>query len=374
MIIGIDAKTLGKRKTGIGFYVQEIIKYLNEADDENNYILYSNRKIDLPFSLNANFKIKYYKAKIASFAIFYKLPKILRKDKVNLFWGPEHILPKKSKHYKMVVTMHDLAFAKIKGICTYNNIIIQGLFAKKSCRNADKIIAISTTTKHDIIDLYNITQDKIEVVYNGESPYKYSKDKVGTDKFKTLSEKFGINSEYLLFIGAIEPRKNIVNMVKAFEDYKSKTSSDIKFVIAGGLGWKTAPILDKIKMSKFNKEIIMTGYVSNEERENLYRNAKALMFVSLYEGLGLPIIEALSVGVPVITSNVSAMPEVGGNCCYYVQNPQDSLEISKILTEAIQDIDSKKIDKNILIEQSEKFSIIGCAKDTLEIFKKVVGI
>lgn len=371
MIIGIDAKTLGKRKTGIAFYVQNIIKYLNEVDKENNYILYSNREIDLPFSLNSNFKIKYYKAKIASFAIYYKLPKILKKDKVDLFWGPEHILPKKNKHYKLVVTIHDLAFAKFKGICTYNNIIIQGLFTKKSCRNADKIIAISKTTKQDLIDLYNIKSDKIEVVYNGESPYVYSKELIGTQNFKAFSEKFGINTDYLLFVGAIEPRKNIVNMVKAFEDYKKKTSSDLKFVIAGGLGWKTEPILEKIETSEFNKDIIMTGYISNDEKENLYRNAKALMFVSLYEGLGLPIIEALSVGVPVITSNVSAMPEVGGNCCYYVQNPQDSSEISEILTEAMQDIDSERIDKNILIDQSEKFSIIDCAKDTLKIFKNV---
>lgn len=368
MVIGIDAKTLSKRKTGIAFYVQNIIKHLNDIDEKNTYILYSNRKLDIPFPLKDNFKIKYYKAKIASIAIYYKLPKILKRDKVDLFWGPEHILPKKSKHYKTVVTIHDLAFAKFKGICTFNNIIIQGLFAKKSCRIADKIIAVSNSTKQDIVDLYKIKQDKVVVIYNGESPYTYSEELKGTEKYLSFCKKFGIDRKYLLFVGVIEPRKNIINMVSAFEHYKDKYNSDIKFVIAGGAGWKYEPIFKKINESKYHSDIILTGYISGEEKENLYRNATALMFVSLYEGLGLPILEALSVGVPVITSNVSSMPEVGGDCCYFVNNPADCVEIFKALEKAMQDISVGGIDKNALLKQAQKFSIADCAKQTLKIF------
>lgn len=373
MIIGIDAKTLGKRKTGIAFYVQNVIKYFNENDDQNTYILYSNKPIDLPFELKGNFTVRYYKAKVASIAIYFKLPRLLKKDKVDLFWGPEHILPRKSKHYKSVVTIHDLAFAKFKGICTYNNIIIQGLFAKKSCRKADKIIAISESTKRDIQELYRIKEDKIDVIYNGESPYVFSREKMGTPEHKELCAKFHIEKDYLLFVGAIEPRKNIFNMVEAFDKYKERSGSDIKFVIAGGVGWKTEPIFQKIEQSRYHDDIILTGYVSNEEKENLYRNAKALFFVSLYEGFGLPILEALSLGVPVITSNVSSMPEVGGDCCYYVQDPMDTEEIWNVLDKTMQDVDGGKVDRQALIERSEKFSMSECAKETLEIFRSVAG-
>lgn len=368
MIIGVDAKTLGKRKTGIAFYVQNVLKYLNENDEKNTYILYTNRELDIPFELKSNFRVEYYKAKIASIAIYRKLPKLLKRDKVDLFWGPEHILPKKSKSYKSVVTIHDLAFAKIKGICTYNNIIIQGLFAKRSCRNADKIIAISRSTKRDIVDLYKIDERKIEVVYNGESGYTWSEALKGTDKFKSCCDKFRINGRYLLFVGAIEPRKNIANMVRAFDAYKEKSGSDIKFVIAGGSGWKTQPIYEAINSAKYRTDIILTGYISGEEKEMLYRNATALMFVSLYEGFGLPVIEALSVGVPVITSNVSSLPEAGGDCCYYVRDPRNEKEIADVLERAMSDIEAGATDVSALIAQADKFHISNCARETLKIF------
>lgn len=369
MIIGIDAKTLGKRKTGIGFYLQTVLKYISENDKKNLYYLYTNREIAINFKLPSNFIIKKYKAKIASLYIFYRFKKILEKDHVDLFWGPEHILPKKSSKYKMIVTIHDLAFKKIKHICTYNNLIIQNLIAKRSCKNANEIIAISKSTANDITNIYKINSNKIKIIYNGQSPFVYNAS-VNCNEKKYIFSKFNIKtSKYLLFVGAIEPRKNLTNMILAFDKYCDKYDKDISFVIAGGLGWKYKTILKTIKKSKYKDNIILTDYISQDDKEKLYIYSEALYFVSLYEGLGLPIIEALSLGKNVITSNISSMPEIGGKVCIYVNNPKNVNEI----TEAINKIKSIDIPVKEKIDQAKKFTISDCCISTLNLFNKLLG-
>lgn len=372
MNIGIDAKTFSKRKTGIAIYLQDILKYFSEHDKENKYFLYSNKEIHLDFELGPNFKVCYYKAKIASLGIYFKLRKRLIKDKIDVFWGPEHILPKKSKFYRMIVTIHDLAFLKFKGICTYNNIIIQKMFARKSCKNADRVIAISNATKNDIMRFFKIRNEKISVIYNGISTYQYfTLNESNNYRIHEVKRKYEISNNYFLFVSTIEPRKNIINIVKGFEIYKKETNSSDKLVLMGGMGWKTGPIMSTIKNSQYNKDIILTGYVSNEEKESLYRNAKALIFPSLYEGFGIPILEAYSVGIPVITSNISAMPEVGGEWAYYVDNPKDFNEIGEKMILVSYLLNQNRIDINKLIEQSKKFSKDKCS---LETFKAITRL
>lgn len=355
MNIGIDARALSHSKAGIGTYLSEVLEYIAGNDDCNRYYLYTNKDIDCE-GLDERFVIRKYKSKIGTFGLRYIVPKMIKQDKIDVFWGPEHVLPKKVDDIKYVLTIHDLALFRLKKTAALYNEIINKIYCKKSAEQADSIIAISNSTKSDLVNLFKINPDKIPVIYNGVSlyPYSYVATRVSNSEFKPLSDKFGINQQYFLFVGTIEPRKNLVNAVKAFNLFKSTTGFPHKYVIAGGKGWRDKKIHQEIENSPYKNDIILTGYVSSKEKELLYRNALCLLFPSLYEGFGLPIIESLSVGTPVITSNVSAMPEVGGDVCEYV-DPLNVNEICNAMSNIKHKWDEKGISEIALVRQSKKF-------------------
>lgn len=317
MIIGIDARGLDGKKSGIPLYIENIIKEINKKDKKNKYILYSNREINLDVKLNENIIVKQNMGGLGSILIYFKLPKILKEDKVDLFFGTQHCLPRRNKYtkgIKFVLTIHDLAIKKLKTVGSFKNTIIQTIFTGRSIKNADKIIAISNATKNDIVELYNVEKDKISIIYNGTNFDEHTIN-LTEDQKSEIRKKFKIeNSKFIFFLSTIEPRKNIETLIKAFDYIKVKEKMDLKLILAGGLGWKYENILKQYESSKFKDDIIMPGYISKEEKEYLYKNAECFVYPSLYEGFGLPILEAMSNKQIVITANNSSLPEVRRKC------------------------------------------------------------
>lgn len=372
MKIGIDVKCLSRRWTGISIYCADIIKNLSIIDNENQYILYSNKPFKLDFSLPKNFQIKIFNAKSGTIFVRTKLKKILINDKIDVFWGPDHCLPKKSRHYKTILTVHDLAILRFKNISTKLNTFYIKMFLKKMCKEATKIIAVSQTTKADIKKFYNIF-DKVEVVYAGDSPYRDKKVEYEIEDVDNTMDKYNINGKYMLFVSTIEPRKNIVNIIRAFNRYR-EDGSEIKLVLVGGLGWKTKKILFEIDSSPYKNDIIMTGYVSSVEKEILYRNAQFLIFPSLYEGFGLPILEAMSVGLPVVTSNCSGMKEVADEIGFMVDDPLNYLQIYEQMKKVsnLNELEKKDIyDKSIA--KAREFTRMKSATQILKIINEIRG-
>ena len=368
MIIGIDASVLAKSNAGISTYIRIIIEYLMKEDKDNIYYLYINKNSNISIPLTKNFIVKKYDAIVPSLYIRYKLHKDLIKDKVDLFWGPAHVLPKKRKEYKMVLTIHDLVFKKFKSTAQLKNRILLNLVCKPSIKDADKIIAISNSTKKDIIEEYKVNPKKIELIYNGYESHSVLPSK---EQIENTKKKFNINNKFLLFISTIEPRKNIPHLIQAFDIYKEKNKSNYQLVIAGGLGWKYEESLEAVKKSKYSQDIIYTGFVSQEEKSVLYSQTELVLFVSLYEGFGFPVLEGLSYDKNVLTSNVSSMPEIGQDACYYVNNPNDPKEIAKMIDVAIKN--TKGITSDKRKEQIGKFPLSKCAAHTYKLFKNLIG-
>lgn len=370
MKIGIDVKCLSRRWTGISIYCADIIKNLSRLDDKNQYFLYSNKPVELDFALPQNFTLKIYSSKSGTFFVRTKLKKILIKDKIDVFWGPDHCLPKKSKHYKTILTVHDLAILRFRGISTKLNTLYIKMFLKKMCKEATKIIAVSQTTKDDIKKFYNIS-DKVDVVYAGDSPYRGKEIEYSTETVNATMDKYKINSQYMLFVSTIEPRKNIINIIKAFNEFKAEDSK-LKLVLVGGLGWNIKKFLYEINTSKYKSDIIMTGYVSALEKEILYRNALFLIFPSLYEGFGLPVLEAMSVGLPVITSNCSGMKEVADGIGFMVDNPNNYIEIYQQIKKVCQltELEKKDIYNDSIIRANE-YTREKSAKKILRLFNEM---
>lgn len=368
MNIGIDVKSLSKRYTGIAVYVYDLIKYFNELDTVDEFFLYSHKPFELDFELNKNFHKRIYKGITGSIGVMFQLSKRLKDDNIDLFWGPEHCLVWGRRRFKQVVTIHDLAVLRNPNVGTRYNAFLQRFMTVPSCRNADKIIAISQSTAKDVVRTSGVCENKIQVIYNGDSPYMGKERAYTAEEREKIENKFSIKKgHFFLFVGSIEPRKNIETIVDAYSIYRM--SGEFKLVLAGGLGWRYKKIINKIQESPYKSDIILTGYCSSEEKEFLYRNTASLVFPSLWEGFGFPIVEAMSVGVPVITARVSSLPEVGGDCAFYIENPLDSIGLSKLMLQ-VQNLDDGQ---KVLISKKNKshaalFSRRLCAKETLDLF------
>ena len=371
IIIGIDARGLDANRAGIATYIEKNLEQFSDCKKKNiKFILYSTKKINLNFTAEDNFEIKECsKYKIGTIFVRYFLPRILYNDKVDVFWGTQHVLPRRNENtdnIKYVLTVHDLAIHKLGNVGNRKNTIIQRMYLKKSCKSADSIIAISKSTKNDIIELFKIKEEKINVIYLGTN--LSSKYDLSEKDEKKILKKFNVeNKEYLFFVSTIEPRKNIVTLVKAFEVLKGQ-NKELKLILAGGLGWKYENIVSAINESKYKDDINLTGYVSKDEKDCLMHNCKCLVYPSLYEGFGLPVLEGMAHETIVVTSNNSSLPEVGGDIVFYYNNVSDYNELASVIQKVLEMNDK---DKKVIIKKGlshiKNFSWEKCAKEILNL-------
>ena len=346
MRIGIDARALSYEYTGIPVYVHDVLKYWNEKKKDDEYYLYSNRPLQIDFDLGENWHVVIDEHRFGGIWVQTRLRKLLERDKIEAFWEPMNFLPGRIKGVKYFVTIHDIAVYLFPQYGAYTDAILERLLLKRSSKRADKIIAISKATKNDIVSHLGVPEDKVRVIYNGDSPYK------GKEVSYTVLQEQGIlgrwkldKNKFLLFVGTIEPRKNIDTIIRAYECLRDNREYTGKLVIAGKQGWKCTKIIEAIENNKYRDDIVVTGYISEAEKECLYRNAQCLVFPSLYEGFGFPILEAMSVGLPVVTSNVSSMPEVGLDAAFYVEESDLHNEeiIAKVIHDALNISDEERI-------------------------------
>lgn len=238
------------------------------------------------------------------------------------------------------------------------------LVIKSSCRWAQKIIAVSKNTKKDLTRLYKVPEEKIRVVYEGYDLELKNKN----EKLKISESLRG--EKYLLFVGRLEERKNICGIIEAFEILKYKHNVPHKLVLAGKFGYGEGDIRNKIEDSRYKEDIILPGYISDEEKWELMKHADAFLFPTFYEGFGLPILEAQNLGTPVVTSDVSSMPEIAGNGAVLV-NPKDSADIA----EAVYGLISYEVGKNVIIENgyknAKRFSWDKCAEEIANVIMQI---
>jgi len=397
MIIGIDAsRAFQKNKTGIEEYSFQVIKHLRDKLDNKQVILYCNPAINTKpdFELPKNWKIKFLRAPI--FWTQFRLSVEMLFHPPDVLFVPAHTVPvihparNASRFQKIliwlfshlyllgreaikthsdaggpkntVVTIHGLEYEFCPEAYSFFDRLYMRWSIRKSCRWAKKIIAVSENTKRDLVRLYKVPEEKIRVIYEGIS----EKSEILNPKSEIIS-KFKIqNSKILLFIGRLEERKNIIGIIKAFDILKEKYNLPHKLVLAGEFGYGEENIKYKIANSKYKEDIILAGYVSDEEKWGLLKNADIFLFPSFYEGFGLPILEAQSVGTPVVTSNISSMPEVAGDSAVLV-DPKDTEEIAEAAYRIISDESYKNdiIEKGL--ENVKRFSWDKCAGEVADI-------
>ncbi|PIR55201.1 hypothetical protein COU74_02245 [Candidatus Peregrinibacteria bacterium CG10_big_fil_rev_8_21_14_0_10_36_19] len=358
MKIGIDASRYGHdQATGVEWYSKHIIDGLVKiADKKDKIVLYSKDKIKIEGASNKVIKGN-------RFWTLRHFSKSLKNEKLDALFVPSHVLPlwlpKKS-----VITIHDVAFKRIKKSYSIFQYRYLDWSTKYAVKNATKIIVPSEATKEDLIEFYNCNKDKIVVIPHGFEP-----PKIDTNIAFNTSEifkYFEINkrTKYVLFVGRLESKKNLKRLVQAFEIF-SRKYKDYKLILAGGRGVGFQEILDEVMRLKIADKVIMPGYVNEEEKAALMKYCKIFAFPSLYEGFGLPILEAFYYGKPVISSNTSSIVEVAEDAALLV-NPLKVEEIAK----GIKMLVEKKSYSQKLIklgrERLKNFSWKKAAKKTLQ--------
>lgn len=373
MRIAINTLALYNIKVGMGRYIVELVNRVPKNDLENHYILYISQENEKYFDVYAsNVTIKEV-PRIFTFP-FLKiiweqlvLPFSLVKNKVNVYHATGFVLPLwKPKRIKYIVTIADMTFfTHAQYHIWFKNCYFRALIPT-SLKRADKIIAISENTKADIVALTKTNPEKIVTTHLAADPYFVPESK---EKCAIVLAKYNLQQPYILFVGMLEPRKNIFGIIEAFSMLKDKKNHIL--VIVGKKGWMYEEIFELVKREKLTNEVIFTGYVPDQDLPALYTAATCFLYPSFYEGFGIPIIEAMACGCPVITSNTSSLKEIAGNAAILVE-PSDTSAIKKAIGEIVTNA-KKRNELSIKGKrQAKKFSWQKMAEDTKELYNVVL--
>jgi len=383
MRIGIDCrKILNPEKgesAGIGHYTYQLVRNLLKLDSENQYVLFfdhSIREKKIAKFKKSNTVIRYFP--FSQYARFlpsiyeeYLIAAALERENLDVFHSPLCVLP---KNYKgaCLVTLHDLAEFKSTGCFPPKECEEMQRSTSEAINKARRIITVSNSTKDDLLYLFEIDPRNVSVVYNGVDNRFFEVS--SPSEIRRVKNKLGIVGDYILYVGLITPKKNILRLVAAFEELKKYRAQspefikDYQLVLAGNLGYGGKSKVRQIQSSKFKADIIIPGYVDADDINALYGGASVFAFPSLYEGFGLPLLEAMAKGVPVLTSNVSAMPEVVGKAALTV-NPLETSEIFAGLLKIVSDKDLRQRLIDDGLEHAKNFRWQDTAQKTLDIYK-----
>ncbi len=361
MIIGIHVgAAFSDKKTGVEEYVFRLIEEFKNLKDakKHTFILYVNPKINkiIPKNLPNNFSLKVLHPSF--FWTNFRLLLELLKDKPDVFFMPANFFLFFYPKIPVVTSIHGLEFEYFPKYYSKKMLFYLKTGTKRAIKKSKKIISISERTKKDLASLYNADLKNINVVHHG----------VAFEKFKKpfIKREF----KYILYIGRIELKKNILGILDAFYILKKKYKIEHKLILAGYFGYGGEKIKKKIDSFKYKDDVILPGYISHDEKKHLFSNADIFLFPSFYEGFGMPILEAQSFGVPVVTSENSSTKEVGSDGALYV-DPNNADDIAKAVFLILSDREKREeIIKNGR-KNLDKYSWSKCAKETLKILESV---
>ncbi len=334
MIIAVNTRMLQLNKMeGIGYFAYESFKRITKLHPEHEFIFIFDRPFDQSFIFSDNIKAVWLSPAARHpilWTIWYEwsVARYLKRLKPDLFVSPDGYIPLQSK-VKSLAVIHDINFEHYPDDLPFFNRIYYRYFFSKFARKARRIATVSAFSKKDISETYGISDGKIDVVYNGAGEEFKPVDE---QKKSEVRSKYCEGKSYFIFIGSLHQRKNIANLLKAFDLFQTRTNAGFKIVMAGTKRWWTKEMEDAYQSMKHKQDVIFTGRITDKELQELTASAFALTYVSFFEGFGIPIIEAFRSDVPVITSNTTSMPEIAGDAACLV-DPFSTEDIANAMIE-----------------------------------------
>jgi len=363
MRIGIDYTAAVRQRAGIGRYARSLIRALARLDHENAYILLSAGKEPDAEPWPANFSLRALPVTDRHLSILWQklrlpLPVEWLTGRLDLFHSPDFVLPPVRKA-RTVLTIHDLSFLRHPE-CSSPALLEYLMSAvPRSVARADLILADSQSTQHDLIELMGMDPARIRVVYPAVDDTFARSNQAGV---AAVRARHDIGGPYILSLGTLQPRKNYVRLIEAFRILKDTSDIPHRLVIGGGPGWLYEPIYETIETLGLQNEVRMLGYVDEGDLPALYTGADVFCFPTLYEGFGIPVLEAMACGTPVVASNTSSLPEAAGDAAL-LMSPTDTEAMAEALGRAITDTDLREHLIQSGLVQCQRFSWSDSARD-----------
>lgn len=325
----MNARFLLKGKLeGIGWFTHEIMRRVVASHPEHHFVFFFDRPYDASFLYAKNVEAVVLNPPARHPLLWWiwfewMLPRALKKHKADVFISTDGFLSLNSKVPSLLV-IHDLAFEHFPEHLPLKFRWYLRRFSPRFAKRANRIVAVSEYTRNDIVSTYGIEVSKVDVIYNGANAhYKPLNFQEKTE----IRATYAGGAEYFVFAGALHPRKNVVNLLDAFTIFKKKQRSNMKLLIIGRFAWNSEEIEETIAKHPFKGDVIRYDYMQVEELSKVIGAAYGLVFVSLFEGFGIPVLEALKCHIPVIASDATSIPEVAGEAALYA-NPKDVQDIA----------------------------------------------
>jgi glycosyltransferase involved in cell wall biosynthesis len=374
MKIAIDVRTVLPNRSGVGNYVLHLVQNLRQVDPGPIYYFLAQKK---NLSLLGNLAreqnplltiFSHENHPLSDFWEHFILPIRLKRMGINVFHGPASLIPFRKNHCGLIVTIHDLvAFLFPETIPLKYGAYMRYLL-RQAVKRADKIIAVSYHTKKDLIQILKVPSEKIVVIHEAPSPIFYPYDK--KEAQVRLKQRYGITKKFIYHLGNIEPRKNLIVLLEAFTRVCQDLGDEYQLVVSGQKGWLTRSLSHFLINYPAKDQVLFTGYVPMEDIPLFMNGAELFVFPSLYEGFGLPVLEAMSCGTPVISSNRSSIPEIVGLAGVLV-DPTDIRELADSIIGLLRNPEEKMRLSQLGKEQSARFSWDEVARKTLDVYRSV---
>ncbi len=301
-----------------------------------------------------------------------KLPSLVREKHIDVLHSPANVLPEMlPRSCAGVVTLHDLAFLRYPHVLTRSKRLYHRTFTMRSLQHATMIIANSNSTKQDAIELAGIPASRIQTVYPCIDE-RFS-NVVHTSDIQAFRQAHALTQGYILYLGTLEPRKNIATLIEAYAQVRAIFRREEKLVLAGGKGWLYDSIFEKIQKLGLEAEVIFPGFVTDSEQLLWYHSASAFVYPSLYEGFGIPVAEALACGVPVVTSNVSSLPEAGTSIALTV-DPHDKEAMARAIYKALIDESVRERCRKLAASVTQQFSARTMFEQTIAVYEQATSL
>lgn len=372
MRIGIDATSLPAQLTGSGNYVFQLISALNRIDTTNQYLVFTSTPQAAALGVERDgFRVLRHDFSGRGMRLVWEqvgLPALVRRHRLDVLHSPHYTMPLRHSA-RSVVTFHDLTFLLYPELHQLAKRIFFPAMMRWSARHAKQIIAVSESTRRDLVRMLGVSLHRVTTVLSAADTYYRPAPAVEVAK---VCARYGLKpGEYLLYVGVLEPRKCIDRLVEAFGRI-TPTAGGLTLVIAGKRGWMYDRIFAQVTALGLQDRVRFPGYVPRADLPALYSGARAFVYPSRYEGFGLPVLEAMSCGTPVVTTNVSSMPEVAGDGALLV-DPDDVPSLAAALARVIHDARLREELSRRGLARAAGFSWERCARETLRVYESAVN-
>jgi len=378
MRIGINAQLLSfsqnYRNGGVSRYIRYLLTELAKKPGKHEYIVFVNGQ-EVVDRLDAHPQITYVSASWPESQPATRvkweqltLPIVIRQKHIEVLHSPVNVLPAwLPSSCATVVTLHDLAFLRFPELLTPAKRLYHRTFTVRSLRQATMLIAVSDSTKQDAHELVGISPEHIKTIYPCID--KRFSNVVEEEQIHMFRQQKGLSEGYILYLGTLEPRKNLITLIDAYAQLRRDHAIQEKLVLAGGKGWLYDEIFAHVHQLGLAAEVIFPGFIADSEQALWYHAASSFVYPSLYEGFGIPVAEALACGTPTVTSNISSLPEAGAGVALSVE-PHDVQALSDALYKAITDPAFREHCRLMASSITERFSASIMTEQTITVYEQ----